>query len=204
MKRHVLLTCLADGERVLRGISFQHASTHPCFSPLPCRSWVFHRDCMFSRKRLLELLPPLAACSLRLKGIFRVAPATWVAVSAARAAAAAAAAAGTADAAGAAAETSSSAAAAVELTEIAYRRDSRAEVIVTAAGDGSSKGRLEEAAAGAGCSSSLVRQAAGLSIAEAEGGMEQEVAAAVHQAAAGDWAALEALLLATRALDLQP
>lgn len=137
----------------------------------PNCSWVFHRDCVFSRQRLLELLPPLVDATLRVKAVLRVGAKAWVAVSAApaHAPAAADAAAGTA------------AAPAVELVETAYRRDSRVEVIIDVAacrsrGDGSSGSGEEQLAA-------------------ADGGTAQRVAAALQQAAAGDWLALETLLL---------
>ena len=149
--------------------------------------WVFHRDCVFSRQRLLELLPQLVAATLRAKAVLRVGPKTWVAVSAAPshmhapAAAAVAADAAPADAAAAPAAAPAAAMPALELIETAYRRDSRVEVIIDVAacrGSGSSS---------SGGSSSEQSAAAG-------GDTVQRVADALQQAATGDWAALEALL----------
>lgn len=134
---------------------------------MSCCSWIFHRDCLFSRPALLALLRALVPLTLRVKGVFRVSPKTWVAVSAAPTPAAAAAAAASAD---------------VELAEIAYRRDSRVEVIVDVATAAAANADGQEVSSGA-----------------AEPGVAQRVAGALRQAAAGDWTALEELLVAAQA-----
>lgn len=158
----------------------------PC-SSTRCRSWIFHRDCIFDKSRLQALLRLLEPRTLRLKGVFRVSSKTWVAISAAPAAAAAA---SLADAA------PSSQPAAAQLSEIAYRRDSRAEVIIdVAAAASSSCPAAPDVSLTAGC---LEQQAAQLGLEEG-GGMERQVAAALRQAAAGDWGGLEALLQQTLA-----
>ena len=161
-----------------------------CHELLPCRSWIFHRDCIFDKSRLQALLRLLEPRTLRLKGVFRVSSKTWMAVSAAPAHAAAAAASCSAGAA------LHSQPAAVQLSEIAYRRDSRAEVIIdVAAAASSSCPATPDVSLTAGC---LEQQAAQLGLEEG-GGMERQVEAALRQAAAGDWGGLEALLQQTLA-----
>ncbi len=120
------------------------------------RSWIFHHDCVFSRERLQALLGALLPHVLRLKGVFRVSPDLWLAVSAAPSPAHAAEAAADpspcaaaeslVDSNGSSRDSSSSSSATggggslaqqgvsqpvpVELREVAYTRDSRVEVIL--------------------------------------------------------------------------
>lgn len=131
--------------------------------------------------------------SLRVKGIFRVHQKTWVAVSAAPEAGGAGAChqPGTEPADGDVAWAEGAGAAAVQLTEVAYRRDSRVEVI------------LEVAA----CCGSLAQQAAAVGLEEPGAGSDegsgtptgQAVDAALRHGASGDWEALEALVIVTLA-----
>lgn len=117
-------------------------------------------------------MPPLAARAVRLKGVFRAGPATWVSVSTAAIAAPPG---------GAAVPP------AVELRPIAYRRDSRVEVILSTPSSSRSGASVEQ-------------QAASLSLepAASDASIEARVAAALAAAAGGgDWGALEALLLQT-------
>jgi len=173
-------------------------------SALP-HSWIFHRDCIFDRSRLQALLQLLVPRTLRLKGVLRVASATWVAVSAAPGAAPTA---REQDAPAPSSEAASSsqppppaaaaaAAAPVELSEIAYRRDSRVEMIidVAAAAACSTQAADRDASLAAGA---LEQQAAQLGLDDG-GSLELRVAAALSQAAAGDWDSMEALLLQTMA-----
>jgi hypothetical protein len=160
-------------------------------SALPC-SWIFSRDCIFSQQTLQQLLCLLVPGTLRVKGVFRVAASTWVAASAAPgpAAVAAQATAGVAAAGAAAAEATPAAAGGaggipVELRETAYRRDSRVEIILDTA--------ATAAAAAAAAAAGVTPAATGGSGST----HKQRVTAALGHAGAGDWAALEALLLAT-------
>lgn len=77
--------------------------------------WVFDRACQFDRQRLLAFLRHLAPRCSRLKGVFRVGPSRWEAASCA-----------------ASSGPGGLGVQQVELQEIAYWRDSRMEVIVSA------------------------------------------------------------------------
>ncbi|PSC70787.1 cobalamin biosynthesis [Micractinium conductrix] len=185
--------------------------------------WIYHRDCTFSRPALLALLAQLVPCTLRVKGVFRVSPRQWVAVSAAPPPATAGAVAagegsGSGGSGGSAAAGAAAASEAVELREIAYRRDSRVEIILdtkataaaaaaaaaataAAAVAASAGGAPAAGSAAAPASDSLEVRAAAVSLAQAAGAsreaLKQQVVAALGSAAAGEWSALEALLLAT-------
>ncbi|KAL4451816.1 hypothetical protein ABPG75_007478 [Micractinium tetrahymenae] len=179
--------------------------------------WILHRDCVFNRARLQALLQALLPRVLRLKGVFRVSPKLWVAVSAAPTPAAGGSSSSSSSDCNSSGHAGSSSGVQhekpepppVELREIAYRRDSRVEVILdtaaaaalaAAAAEGS--GVACEAASGDG--GSLEAQVGGLSLggspASGSSGMSSEampIDAALGRATACDWSALEALLLAT-------
>ncbi|EFN55957.1 hypothetical protein CHLNCDRAFT_145269 [Chlorella variabilis] len=129
-----------------------------------------------------QLLVP--SC-LRVKGVFRMAAARWEAVSAAPGPFAAAA---------AAPETEAvTAPVAVELREMAYRADSRVEIIL-----GISAATSPAACPSGGSNNDRrEQQASSSSLADDASSVELRVAKALGAAAAGDWALLQALLLAT-------
>lgn len=120
------------------------------FLSLLCR-WVLDASFVFDRHRLARLLACLGPRVLRLKGIWRVGRKTWVTLG----------------------PQQGRGQGSVALAEVAYRRDSRMEVIL------SSLGSEEPPPPGA----------------EEDAGLAAEVAAAVGAALAGRWQALEGLLL---------
>lgn len=153
-----------------------------------CRRWVFHPDDVFRRLRLLRFLELCQQAVPRVKGIFRVSPKTWVSASA-----------------GVAAGEGP-----VQLQEVAYRRDSRLELIVplAAAQEG------QAAAAAAGDASAQQPAAAGpeqpgAGAVQPAGGPPSSggassppktmdatsLAAAIEQGQHGDWSWLEAMVL---------
>lgn len=116
------------------------------------RRWVLDASFVFDRQRLARLLASLGPRVLRLKGIWRVGQKTWVTLGAQEAGLGG-----------------------VALAEVAYRRDSRMEVIILSSPEGPE---------------------APPPTAEEDAGLAAGVTAALGDARAGRWQALEGLLLA--------
>lgn len=164
---------------------FQRREVQDASSTHAACGWIFNRSCLFDRPRLVALLQLLVPSCLRVKGVFRMAAARWEAVSAAPGPFAAAA---------AAPETEAvTAPVAVELREMAYRADSRVEIIL-----GISAATSPAACPSGGSNNDRrEQQASSSSLADDASSVELRVAKALGAAAAGDWALLQALLLAT-------
>lgn len=187
----------------------------------PACRWVFHPADVFARPRLQRFLALAHRLAPRVKGVFHVSPKAWASASGGTTAGGGGAA-GTADtAAGDAEEGELEAEGDGLLQEIAYRRDSRLEVILSlvvpsggsseeaigaaaATGDGGGQGQGTEgqqAAAGAAADGRDVAAAAaggsGSAAATAEPWQLDgaRLAAALERGRRGDWSALEAIVL---------
>ena len=189
-----------DGQPVRKVASSASEGTVAC-------GWVFSEGDSFCRERLEGWLCALLACTqlLRLKGVFRVGPETWVAannVAAGRSTAGAAA----------------PAAREVELRATAYRGASRVEIIVSAGGgqESSSGGRNATVGGGGeqeappafhrqqeGGKAAVTAAAAALAGPAAEATTPAATAAAaLRQGIAGDWSQLQQLLVQCTQLEM--